>query len=260
MEVQVQEKSTSSSFWPTTPEEHRQWWAENAPEGIEYGTCWCGCGETTEAAKYTQRLREWLRYCPKKFVHRHATNAKPRVDFGVNRNGGLCHCGCGRPAPIGKTTARSFGLVKGEPVRYINGHHRMLPETYTVEDRGYETPCWIWRNAKHDGYGYIGREGRFHYAHRYFYEREHGPLPDGYQLHHECKVKNCIRLSHLMPLPVVEHQRVHPRTVLTMEKARRIRYLVQVCGMQRKDVAADFGVSTDVVEMVVRGVTWNEDA
>lgn len=201
--------SSASAFWPTTPEEHKLWWMENAPEGIQYAACWCGCSEPTEPAKYTQRLREWLRDCPKKFIHRHATNAKTRADHGVNTNDGFCHCGCGLLAPIGKITDRRFGLIKGEPVRYINGHHNLLPETYTVEDRGYDTSCWVFRNAKHDGYGYVGREGKFIYVHRYFYEREHGPLPTGMDLHHECRTRNCVRSSHLTPLTRDEHNAVH---------------------------------------------------
>jgi len=34
----------------------------------------------------------------------------------------LCECGCGRPAPIAKQTVRKLGHVKGEPVRFVNGH------------------------------------------------------------------------------------------------------------------------------------------
>ncbi len=193
-----------------------------------------------------------------KFLHRHSATAKPRVDFGVNRNGGLCNCGCNLPAPIAKTTARNLGIVKGEPLRFINGHHNLLPESYTVEDRGHDTPCYVFRNAKGKGYGYVHRGGKFIYVHRYFWERENGPLREGRQLHHECGVKNCVRLSHLTPLLVTDHQRIHPRAVLTMEKAREARRLVLVNGMRRKDVAELFGVSCGVIEAAVNGKTWSE--
>jgi len=36
---------------------------------------------------------------------------------------GLCECGCGRPAPIAKMTNTKKGHVKGQPVRFIRGHH-----------------------------------------------------------------------------------------------------------------------------------------
>ena len=36
----------------------------------------------------------------------------------------LCECGCGNPAPIAKQTSSYRGRVKGQPLRFINGHNR----------------------------------------------------------------------------------------------------------------------------------------
>lgn len=33
-----------------------------------------------------------------------------------------CRCGCGEPAPIAKKTNAQLGHVKGQPIRFINGH------------------------------------------------------------------------------------------------------------------------------------------
>lgn len=41
----------------------------------------------------------------------------------------LCECGCGQPAPIAKRTDRSRGRVRGEPVRFIQGHNVSRPST-----------------------------------------------------------------------------------------------------------------------------------
>ncbi|KKM15347.1 hypothetical protein LCGC14_1697000 [marine sediment metagenome] len=35
---------------------------------------------------------------------------------------GLCQCGCGALAPIATMTSTAKGHVKGEPLRFINGH------------------------------------------------------------------------------------------------------------------------------------------
>jgi len=35
----------------------------------------------------------------------------------------LCECGCGLPAPIAKKTNTRRGHVKGQPIRFIVGHH-----------------------------------------------------------------------------------------------------------------------------------------
>jgi len=40
-----------------------------------------------------------------------------------NETNGLCECGCGKPAPISKKDRRDRGQVKGQPVRFINGHN-----------------------------------------------------------------------------------------------------------------------------------------
>ena len=39
----------------------------------------------------------------------------------------LCECGCGRPAPIAPTTNRKWGHVKGQPSRFVKGHHQRAP-------------------------------------------------------------------------------------------------------------------------------------
>jgi hypothetical protein len=38
----------------------------------------------------------------------------------------LCECGCGQPTPIAKRTRSLRGQVKGEPLRFINGHNSRL--------------------------------------------------------------------------------------------------------------------------------------
>lgn len=37
---------------------------------------------------------------------------------------GICQCGCGQRAPIAKTTDRTKGWIKGQPLRFIRGHYR----------------------------------------------------------------------------------------------------------------------------------------
>lgn len=38
----------------------------------------------------------------------------------------LCECGCGKPAPISKDSDATRGYVKGQPRRFIHGHHRRI--------------------------------------------------------------------------------------------------------------------------------------
>lgn len=46
----------------------------------------------------------------------------------------LCECGCGKPAPIAKRTRQRLGHVKGQPMRFIYGHHRSM--------KGKNNPRW----------------------------------------------------------------------------------------------------------------------
>lgn len=37
---------------------------------------------------------------------------------------GICACGCGTPTNISPRTAPRYGIVKGQPYRYVLGHNR----------------------------------------------------------------------------------------------------------------------------------------
>lgn len=122
---------------------------------------------------------------------------------------GFCQCGCGRKTNLNPRTHTRYGLVKGQPRRYINGHHgRILDPEYIEEDRGHDTPCWIWQRAiGSDGYGNLGLNGKFWKAHRFIYQREVGPIPEGLTLDHLCRVRCCVNPDHLEPVTNAENVR-----------------------------------------------------
>jgi hypothetical protein len=115
---------------------------------------------------------------------------------------GECHCGCGGDAPVAPVTNSHWGWVRGEPKRFIHGHNgrmRSRRRDFTVEDRGYETPCHIWGGyIAPNGYGRATRaDGTKSTAHRVVYGEAHGPLPGGMEPDHLCRVRSCVRLDHL---------------------------------------------------------------
>lgn len=66
------------------------------------------------------------------------------------------------------------------------------------------TPCWITTYRTTDrGYATIGEYDRTRRAHVVAYEAVHGPVPDGLELDHLCRVRNCVNPAHL---EAVTHQ------------------------------------------------------
>src|SRR5699024_11195410 len=56
----------------------------------------------------------------------------------------------------------------------------------------------IWTGATDSsGYGQLVAYGRKVAAHRYAWEREHGPIPDGREVDHKCWERSCVNVAHL---------------------------------------------------------------
>ena len=70
-----------------------------------------------------------------------------------------------------------------------------------------ETPaegCWLWVNScTNRGYGRINTKSGTTLAHRIAYEAVNGPVPEGLELDHLCRVHECVRPDHL---EAVTHQ------------------------------------------------------
>lgn len=67
--------------------------------------------------------------------------------------------------------------------------------------------CHIWIAARdRDRYGYfaVGR-GKLKRAHRWSYERAFGPIPEGLQIDHLCRVRQCVNPEHLEPVTPKEN-------------------------------------------------------
>src|SRR3990167_2605138 len=68
--------------------------------------------------------------------------------------------------------------------------------------------CWEWVSTRtHDGYARMRYDGRLGYAHRFAYELHVGPVPEGYDLDHLCRVRHCVNPAHLEPVTRQENLR-----------------------------------------------------
>lgn len=69
-------------------------------------------------------------------------------------------------------------------------------------------PCWLWVGAVNNtGYGTFWDGERTVVAHVFAYEWELGPIPEGLEPDHLCRVRHCVRPSHLDPVTHGENVR-----------------------------------------------------
>lgn len=65
--------------------------------------------------------------------------------------------------------------------------------------------CWLWTAGTYQGYGRFRHEGVNWLAHRLAWTWEHGEVPEGLTLDHTCRVRNCVRPSHLEVMTPAEN-------------------------------------------------------
>ncbi len=65
-------------------------------------------------------------------------------------------------------------------------------------------PCFIFRGRKNeDGYGMVHANKKSVSVHKYVWERDNGPVPNGLEIDHQCRVRACCNTNHLR---VVTHK------------------------------------------------------
>lgn len=67
--------------------------------------------------------------------------------------------------------------------------------------------CWLWTHTRRNGYG-LGWDKRTHKVrpvHRIAWEELVGPIPEGLQLDHLCRIRNCVNPAHLEPVTQKEN-------------------------------------------------------
>lgn len=71
-------------------------------------------------------------------------------------------------------------------------------DTFGPTAMSMDSNCWLWGGGTYkDGYGYFKVDQRMEMAHRWSYKYAVGDIPDGLELDHLCRIRNCVRPGHL---------------------------------------------------------------
>ena len=137
---------------------------------------------------------------------------------------------------------------------------------YVRKTRG----CWYWTGARaSNGYGNVRRNGRNTTAHRFAYEEQHGPVPEGQELLHWCDNKLCVRVhpDHVQPGTHMANVRDcvskgrhangerHGNAKLSEADVERVRE-AYLSGTRQRDLAAVWGVNQSAISKIVSGKLW----
>lgn len=80
---------------------------------------------------------------------------------------------------------------------------RLMEKVHEVE-----SGCWEWTHyIEKSGYAKLWVDRRAVMAHRFSYEFHIGPIPEGLELDHLCRVRHCVNPWHLEPVTTAENVR-----------------------------------------------------
>ena len=129
---------------------------------------------------------------------------------------------------------------------------------FSITDKGFKTPCWIWKGLT-DSHGYArGRNFEPHLRmniHRLFYKHFKGSIPVNYHLDHLCRVRNCVNPDHLEAVT----------SAVNMQRSNRVKVNAEIVKLIRKGyaegitigrLAFTFKVSDSLVSCIVKNRTW----
>ena len=177
---------------------------------------------------------------------------------------GYCRCGCGSWLGFWEKNDRIHGRIKGEPKQFAPGHNARLERAsrpdYAVEDRGFDTPCWVWQKSiKVSGHGQLKVDGRPVLAHRHYYEQEKGLIPKGAEVVQLCGVRACVNPEHQEVISKKERNRRSVLAKLDKSQVENIRREAKNTGYYEKvRIAEKYGISSPHVYQILRHYSWTD--
>lgn len=89
----------------------------------------------------------------------------------------------------------------GDPLGFAWGDVEARIRAKTVVEDG----CWVYTGQPSKRYPEVRIDGVRTGIHRWSYETHHGPIPDGHDVDHLCRVTRCWNPQHLRTLPAADN-------------------------------------------------------
>jgi len=131
-----------------------------------------------------------------------------------------------------------------------------------------ESDCWQWTGAINtNGYCQFGINGKLILAHRYSYELNKGPIPDGMCILHFCDNRKCCNPDHLSLGSRAENNKDRDNknrqakgtmvntAKLTEEQIKEIRNKLKL-GMKQKEIAKEYDINKSHIFRIKNGISW----
>ena len=181
---------------------------------------------------------------------------------------GYCLCGCDQKTSICDRNDNRRGYIKGQPHKYITGHHQVINELNTNMFKKLSNGCWEWQGLLDSGgYGRIKYKRQAMTAHRAFYLHTIGNIPEEYVIdhlcHNKCKIckggsncqhRKCVNAMHLEAVTRAENVHRGFKSILNKDKVRVIISMNKIFSYTK--IAKVFNVSTSTIQHAVERKTW----
>lgn len=192
---------------------------------------------------------------------------------------GYCHCGCGQKTKLASRNVTKDGIVKGEPLKYIQWHSLALCYD-SLEDAfnancppGAPNECWIWQGSTgDDGYGKLYFKGKFYAAHRAAWMLANNTdIPKGMCVCHNCPGgdnRSCCNPAHLWLGTIIANNLDRDKkgrqakgekvksSRLTEDDVRKI-FEMKESGLRQCEIAKAFSLKPKYVAHILKGRVWS---
>ena len=127
--------------------------------------------------------------------------------------------------------------------------------------------CWLWTGccAKKSGYGMLGLNQKMYFAHRVSWVLYDKIIPEGLEILHSCRSKNCVNPAHLSAGTHAQNMadmirdgtlvngENHPQAILTDEQVREIRARSTE---NRRILGEEYGVARNTISKIIHRKRW----